>query len=390
MKISKKIRPLPFNVYYSAVVCLVIVGLLASAYLFYSHYRVYTDIAYESFCAISKSINCDTVSESAYSVIFDVPVPLWGILGYTMLLLCVVSAGFNQPRGVRTWAVIFWLAVGFSGVSVALVMVSTYLIGSYCILCIVTYAVNLLVAWFAWLIRRRFSDSVLIRDSIQDIQYILSRKRVALPALASLLAIGIACVLFFPRYWLPAPIQSMGDQKLSSGTTPEGFPWIGSRTSGLEIVMFSDYQCFQCRKVHHYLRQLISKSPDKVRLIQRHFPMDHEVNPSVKEPMHIGSGQLAMLAIQAAGKGKFWEINELLYGLGGESRKIDLRWLAEQTGMETADLVQASKNPGVTEKLKRDIREGLRLGIQGTPSFVIDGQLYSGNIPLDILKMAFE
>jgi len=62
-------------------------GVLDSIYLSISHYRVYTDIAYESFCAISKSINCDTVSHSPYSVFIGVLVPDRGIIKYTLFIL---------------------------------------------------------------------------------------------------------------------------------------------------------------------------------------------------------------------------------------------------------------------------------------------------------------
>ncbi|MBU3949567.1 MAG: hypothetical protein KJ826_15285 [Proteobacteria bacterium] len=43
---------------------------------------MYTDIGYESFCAISKAINCDTVSQSPYSVFLGVPLAIWGVAGY--------------------------------------------------------------------------------------------------------------------------------------------------------------------------------------------------------------------------------------------------------------------------------------------------------------------
>jgi hypothetical protein len=56
----KPIRPLSFSVYYYTILFLALVGLFSAVYLAHSHYRVYTDIAYKSFCAISKAMNCDT------------------------------------------------------------------------------------------------------------------------------------------------------------------------------------------------------------------------------------------------------------------------------------------------------------------------------------------
>ncbi len=87
MRKTKAINTLPFPVYLWTIILLAIVGLADSIYLAISHYRIYTDIGYRSFCAISKAINCDTVSQSAYSIFWGVPVPVWGIIGYTFFFV---------------------------------------------------------------------------------------------------------------------------------------------------------------------------------------------------------------------------------------------------------------------------------------------------------------
>ena len=78
VKTNKK--PLPFLVYYSGVFVLVLAGAIDSLYLLHSHYRNYVDIDYRSFCAISKAINCDTVSQSPYAIFLDLPVAFWGVM----------------------------------------------------------------------------------------------------------------------------------------------------------------------------------------------------------------------------------------------------------------------------------------------------------------------
>lgn len=79
-----KQKTLPYRVYTVPILILAAIGIAASAYLALSHYRNYTDIGYSSFCAISKSINCDTVSQSPWSILLGLPVALWGVLGYTI------------------------------------------------------------------------------------------------------------------------------------------------------------------------------------------------------------------------------------------------------------------------------------------------------------------
>ncbi len=176
MKQTRVTNPLPYYVYLGTVVFLTLVGLADSIYLAISHYRVYTDIGYKSFCAISRAINCDTVSQSPYAIMLNMPVAIWGILGYSFILILLFFAGSKSAAKVRIWSLIFWVTLIFSGHSVILALISTYLIGSYCILCIVSYGVNLALLFYAWLIRRRFSNSGLVENTPKDILFLWKNK----------------------------------------------------------------------------------------------------------------------------------------------------------------------------------------------------------------------
>ena len=95
-RVKKKITPLPYSYYLVVVTSIALIGLLDAIYLAISHYRVYTDMAYQSFCAISRAVNCDKVSQSPYSILFGVPVPVWGVIGYALfiflLFFCMTTA----------------------------------------------------------------------------------------------------------------------------------------------------------------------------------------------------------------------------------------------------------------------------------------------------------
>ena len=124
----------------------------------------------------------------------------------------------------------------------------------------------------------------------------------------------------------------------------------------------------------------------KIKIIHRHFPMDQQVNPLLKEPLHVGSGVLAMFAIQAGREGKFWEVSDYLFSVAREVESIDSGELAEKFGLDPNDLAHAVKNPEVWEHLKADMVDGFKLGVTGTPTFVIEGKMYNGHIPSDILN----
>ncbi|MDJ0668631.1 MAG: vitamin K epoxide reductase family protein [Desulfobacterales bacterium] len=387
MKAKKEIIPLPFPAYYIPTLILALGGLADSIYLAVSHYRVYTDIGYSSFCAISKSINCDTVSQSPFSILFNVPVPVWGVLGYLVFALILVVAWGERRRPKDGWALLQVLAFFFSLYSVILAFISTYFVHSYCIMCIISYGINLALLFYTSMIRRRFKLPPLFSGLKRDLQMVWYRPPLRW-AVAGILATAAAGILFFPAYWHLAEDLSL-DAQLPTGVTEEGHPWIGATAPRLEIVEYTDYLCFQCRKMHRYLRQLVARYPDRIRLVHRHFPMDHTVNAMVPEPFHVGSGNMALLALYATEQEKFWEMNDALYAAAGEKTTLDLKKLSDQTGLNLSGIRSAlTKRRDLRRKLTRDIRDGIKREITGTPAYVIDGQVHLGQIPPDIIDRA--
>jgi protein-disulfide isomerase/uncharacterized membrane protein len=383
LKRKKKVEPLPFPFYFFTVVAVCLAGLFSSVYLAISHYRVYTDIVYESFCAISRSLNCDTVSQSPYSILLDVPVPVWGVVGYSFFLLILFFSWFSKNQRQRGWTLLFIVATLFSVYSVVLALISTYKINSYCIVCIFTYAVNLLLTYFTWLIRNRYRCEVVFEAIKSDIRFLFKWPKKTASILLVYVIGSVAMVFFFPAYWeMTPPDRSI---RMATGQTPDGHPWIGSENPELTIVEFSDYRCFQCKKMHYFLRRIIQENPEKIRLVHRHFPMDHIINPIVPQPFHNGSAKMAMLSIFASQKNKFWEMNDALFDISRQSEKIRLRILSEATGLSFEALTLVFRDGDLWEMLREDVKAGLEYGLTGTPGFVINNDVYLGKIPAEIL-----
>lgn len=384
---KKEIVPLPFAAYFIPTMLLAAGGLADSIYLAISHYRVHTDIGYSSFCAISQSINCDTVSQSPYSILFNVPVSVWGVWGYLVFMLIMAKAWWERKKGKDGWALLQTIALGFTLYSVILAFLSTYFIHSYCIMCILSYGINLLLLFYTWLIRRRFKLPSLYTGLRRDFRMLWRSLPTAMTS-GGLAAAALAGVLFFPPYWTLSATMPPADD-VRTGLTADGHPWIGAAEPELEIIEYADYLCFQCRKMHRYLRQLVARYPDRIRLVHRHFPMDHEVNALVKEPFHVGSGKMALLAIYAAEEGRFWALNDALFAFAGRHQTLDLKQLAEQTGLDLSGMRSAlTRRPDLLRKLARDIGDGFKLEITGTPAFVIDGEVHLGHIPPALLNAA--
>jgi predicted DsbA family dithiol-disulfide isomerase len=280
------------------------------------------------------------------------------------------------------------VALLFCLISGALGFIMATRISSYCVLCILSYGINLWLFYTLWLMARRFCRGGLLNGLKGDWRYVRGHKMAAgLPFLAYG-AIILASLAAFPKYWDVSFARAADG--LKTGVTEEGLPWIGAEHPVLEITEFADYQCFQCKKMHLLLRSLVARHPDRLRLLHRHYPMDHEYNFIVPEPFHVGAGRLALLAIHAAAQGKFWEMNDALYRLAGSSSAIDLQQLARDTGVEVQGLAAALGHPGYRKRLELDIRHGLKLRILGAPSYLINGQVYEGGIPAAIMNSVLE
>ena len=340
MPVKKEtVRTLPFPAYFWTIAGLALAGLTNAIYLSYSHYRVYADIGYESFCAISQAVNCDTVSQSPYSIFLGVPVPVWGVIGFAFIILFLPFAYGKPSEKKRMWPILFLVLLGYSCYSIILAAISTFIIHSYCIMCLLSFAVTFLLLYYIWLIRRRFDRNGLIDGVKRDMHFLLQRKGQAVGVFGSFFTVVLLTVVLFPVYWTFEP--EAVTTRVPTGITEDGHPWIGAPDAKLVITEYTDYLCFQCNKVHYYLRKMMNRYPGKLKVIHRHFPMDHRVNPLVKVPVHTGSGALSLLAIYAQTKGRFWPMNDYLFGNARKMGRIDLKSLAVEIGLDYTGLAGA-------------------------------------------------
>jgi uncharacterized membrane protein/predicted DsbA family dithiol-disulfide isomerase len=385
---KKIIQPLSYGVYYWTVVLISVAGLLDSIYLANSHYRIYTDIGYESFCAISRAINCDTVSQSPYAIFIGLPVPVWGVLGYIFALFLLIPAGMKSAHRKRIWALMVAVSIFYSAYSVFLAVISHVYIHSYCIMCIFNYGINFMLLYYSWLIRRRFDPDPYLVSLREDFVFLRQNRRLTASMLVPFAVGTIILWTNFPVYWkLQPPFSS---EELSTGFTQEGYPWIGAENADLVITEFADYLCFQCSKTYYYLRKLMNRYPGRIKIIHRHFPMDSRFNPIVKIPLHEGAGRLALLAIYAETEGKFWPLSDYLFANARRTDRIDLRAVAEIFRLDYEKLSRSFGKTTIRLKLHHDIMDGLKMGVTGTPAFLIDGKLYSAQIPPEILSRVMD
>ncbi len=145
------------------------------------------------------------------------------------------------------------------------------------------------------------------------------------------------------------------------GVTPEGNPTLGSDTPQITIHVFSDIQCPYCNQAHFKLVEWVRRHPRELQLVYHHFPLS----------FHQYANDYARQAVCAAEQGRFWPVLADLFRSG--YRPMDLRTLAKRHQMQAQEFIRCAAGKASQSTVDRDLAEGKRLNVRGTPSFFVDG-----------------
>jgi protein-disulfide isomerase len=147
-------------------------------------------------------------------------------------------------------------------------------------------------------------------------------------------------------------------------SNPPHAPVIGPADAAVQVAMFSDFECPYCSRA----------AKDKyagasVQFVYRHFPL----------PSHPNARPAAEYAQCAQAQGKFWPMHDAIFAAQRELSPEKLKELAAQAGVEAAGLEAclATEMPG--KEVTEDLNKGREAGVEGTPSFYINGRAFAGN-----------
>jgi protein-disulfide isomerase len=144
---------------------------------------------------------------------------------------------------------------------------------------------------------------------------------------------------------------------------------LGSPGAPVTLTEYGDFECPYCRQAHFILQDLMSRVGDRVRLAFRHFPLTQ---------IHPHAGMAAEAAEAAAAQGQFWEYHDMLYERQDALEEEDLVGYASELGLDVGrfqiELLQHAHAP----RVRQDFLSGVRSGVNGTPTFFINGRRHDG------------
>lgn len=156
---------------------------------------------------------------------------------------------------------------------------------------------------------------------------------------------------------------------------------IGPATANITLVEYGDFECGHCRKVNPVIRSLRRSLGDRLCYVFRHFPIS-SIHPNA---------QLAAEATEAAGaQGKFWEMYDHLFKHQGGLDHDHLLQFAEQLELDVDRFKKELDEHKYASKVNEDFLSGVRSGVNGTPTFFINGERYDGAWDLESLLEAIE
>jgi protein-disulfide isomerase len=160
----------------------------------------------------------------------------------------------------------------------------------------------------------------------------------------------------------------------------DGAPVRGAPEAPVTIVEFSDFQCPFCAAVRPTLEQLLREYPGQVRLVFKHFPLEFHENAPLAHQAALAAGE----------QGKFWEMHDQIFANQRAMKRDDLIRTARDLGLNMDRFVADIDSSRFISVVDADKEEGARIGVNGTPSFVINGRFLEGARPLADFRKIIE
>lgn len=369
--------------------------------------QTYGTDAFDSVCNVNETFNCDKINTSKWGKIGGVPITVFAVPSYAAFALLAWFAG---TAGARGRAALKLLTLGTGGAVVYglfLLYIMAAVEKTFCLFCMTMDVMSLVAFVASFLALRKLDEGEISWGAAVG------------PALAAGLVV-VALTAGVHSSWKNSLIEAQV-AALEEAPTPSATPQAGSAAAvstppakgdkaykiddknfhvpvfdddatygnpdaEVTVVEYADFECGYCKKLFYSLTPLKEKYKDDVRFVFKHFPMNTKCNATIKNNRHRYACDAAVASECARRQGKFWPMHDLLFKNQHKLKMSDLRYYAEQSGVEMGAFEQCLKDPSALEHIKRDIQVASDIEISGTPRTYINGRYLRGALPQATLE----
>ena len=139
----------------------------------------------------------------------------------------------------------------------------------------------------------------------------------------------------------------------------------GNPNAGILLIEYGDYECPYCGRAYPLLKRLLKEKGKEFQFVFRNFPL-RDIHPYA---------YAAAMSAEAAGKqGKFWEMHDQIFENQEKLNAGFLLSLSRHLNLDDARFAKDSKSAEIKAKVEGDFDSGIRSGVNGTPSFFVNGK----------------
>ena len=281
------------------------------------------------------------------------------------------------------------IAVGAALYSFFLAFVSLMLQGMLCKLCTILYAVNFVIL---------MASIVGLGESAVEFFEGAFSALISRASAAAAVAMTATLIAGYAIYAPPvaeahaARLQALVDEAESLPSQAlvdvdvSARPSLGRADAPVHVVEFADFGCGHCRTLFEQLHHYMEAHPETLRMTFVNYPLNSECNPALKKPYHAAGCTLASASYCAHAQSAWGVFAPHLFNMSREVDAQALTQLAKTLGLDASTFEACMMNPETLAKVRSDAELGIKAGVDGTPTFLLNGRRVVGGRPMPVLE----
>lgn len=365
-----------------ATLGLCLAGIVLSSWLIWIHEALQANPDAGSACNLGDYFNCDVVNASRFASVLGVPVAYGAFSFYVVLGALALRElwGSDVRRVVVYCRVLGTFAVFYS---LYLAALSLTVLHALCVFCVGLYAVNLGLALLGWL---RPPPRVKFLDTLGLDASLLAAPWRAWPAWAGLFALLLGAVTLRQLGLAERARSVVGSTTIpirdTRMTIAPGHAE-GPQESRVVVVEFSDFECPHCQGASIALEDLRAKFAGQVQFVFKHFPLSRGCNRAVRQTSHRNACAAADAAVCAGQQDRLWEFQKEVFARGADDEALVKA--AAATKLDLAAWQTCRWTTTARDAVLADVEDGLRVGVNKTPTFLVGNRRIAGSSAKDEL-----
>ena len=376
-----------------AIQILSVIGLALTIKLAIIYYVAnYEKYALASFCSINDFIDCDGAARTVVSQVLGIPLAYWGMFFYiTVFFLTIVDKlqnfkflkfleVFKKPMAYIT----FLGTIAFI-CSMVLAGFSLFVIKKLCILCVITYLIDFIIA----VVPAESFKEYFVNFKTTFFDFIDGAKKypktliVLLILTASFLTYSGVTDSFTPHIKKSKEIRRYANMEENPYKINGNI--LGDENAQVVIELYSDFVCPLCYINNIMLHQFV-KDYSNVKIVHHNIPFDKECNPDLNINMHPGACYMSKAALAAQKQGNYWGMSSLLYE-NKPTNDEKLAVLVDKLSLDKDKFFKDLYSEEIKKQLISEIEKANNeLGIDATPTMYINGDKHVGIMQYKELK----